>query len=221
MRRKLGQEAPFVPAEVRGESENTEKSTSFRVNNKEPPGLQTSELELLSFPFASVFLLEEHLICRRGRGRRRRGEKRSLPRIKFVLMSAGNRQWLARRSLGESQQELRAQMFQPVARADTHTYTRAHTLTHTHTLTRTHTHSSSISLCSRLEFLPGSLALLLASLPASPLSKQRAAGGPSAPPGRTAGKHPERGRLQGSGRVRMPGPTRAQPGPLRCALPRR
>jgi hypothetical protein len=123
------------------------------------------------------------------------------------MMSAGNRRWLARRSLGESQQELRAQMFQPAARADTHTYTHTHTHTHTHTL------EPDPSL------FPARVSAWLASLPASPRSKQRAAGGPSAPPGRPAGEHPERSRLQGSGNVRMPGPTKAQPGPSGARCP--
>lgn len=40
--------------------------------------MQTSDLELLSFPFASVFLLEEHLICWGGEGAEEEGRKREV-----------------------------------------------------------------------------------------------------------------------------------------------
>lgn len=74
---KLGKKTPFASAEkVQGESEDNEKSTSWRIKKiKEPPGLEMSVLELLiSFPFASVFLLQAHLICWRRR-RKEEGEE--------------------------------------------------------------------------------------------------------------------------------------------------
>lgn len=62
-RGELGKKSPFAPAEkVQVDSEDNERSTSWRVKknkNKEPPGLEMSAFELLlSFPFASVFLLQ-------------------------------------------------------------------------------------------------------------------------------------------------------------------
>ena len=81
---------------------------------------------LISFPFASVFLLQAHSICRRRRwGAEEEGKRksRSLPTINFVPASAGSRQWRALLGLWASQQGPRTQKILPGAGAGTHTLT--------------------------------------------------------------------------------------------------
>lgn len=99
----------------------------LKKKKKKPPGLEMSVSKLLiSFPFASVFLLQAHSICRRRRwGAEEEGKRksRSLPRINFVPASAGSRQWRALLGLWASQQGPRTQKILPGAGAGTHTLT--------------------------------------------------------------------------------------------------
>lgn len=165
-----------------------------------------SVLELLiSFPFASVFLLQAHLICWRRRrwGRSRREQKEK----KFAKnkVCAGER-WESAVKGTAGSQGVTAGASDPNASAGSSSR-------HTNT-------QPDPSLFPARVSQPGALARRSPRLRRAALSKQRAAPFGFAWP-RGGGGCPELGRVRGSGRVPAPPTVSAQTRSLLRTLPRR